>query len=60
MRTLGGGICKDSLDFGRRFARIHETLGEDSQGFVRLCKRIQRGLRERIHETLEKDSQGFV
>ena len=28
-------ICKDSRDFGRGFARIHETLGEickDSQG----------------------------
>ena len=45
-------ICEDSSDFGRggfaslwsRFMRIHETLGEDSQGFVR------------IHETLGEDS----
>ena len=29
-------IHKDLQDFGRGFARILETLGEDSQGFVRL------------------------
>ena len=27
---------KDSLDFGRGFARICETFGEDLQGFARL------------------------
>ena len=28
-------IREDLRDFGRGFARIHETLGEDSQGFTR-------------------------
>ena len=32
--------------------RIHKTLGEDSQGFMRHW--------ERIHKTLGEDSQGFV
>ena len=31
--------------------RIHETLGEDSQGFVRLWRGFAR-----IHETLGEDS----
>ena len=52
--------------------RIHETLGEHLQGFVRICK-TGRGftgicedlqgfvrLRERIHETLGEDLQGFA
>ena len=33
-KTLGED-CKDSQDFGRGFMGIHETLGEDLQGFVR-------------------------
>ena len=36
-------ICGDLQDFGRGFARIHETLGEDSWGFAS------------IHETLGED-----
>ena len=63
------------LDFGRGFARIRETLGEDSQGFMRLweriCKDIGRGsfggdlqvfVRgfARIRETLGDDLQGFA
>ena len=35
--------------------RIHETLGEDLWGFVRLWERIRAG----ICETLEEDSWGF-
>ena len=41
-------ICKDWQDFGRGFARIRDTLGEDLQGFVR------------IYKTLGEDSQGFM
>ena len=48
-------ICKDSetlgedlQEFGIGFARIQETLGEDSQGFAK------------IHETLGEDLQGFM
>ena len=33
-------IHKYSQDFEREFARIRKTLGEDLQGFVRLCERI--------------------
>ena len=50
--------------------RIGKTLGEDSQGFVRLWERIcedsqdfGRGLArlwERIGKTLGEDSQGFA
>ena len=42
--TLG----EDSRDFGRGFARIHKTWGEDLQGFVRICN------------TLGEDLQGFA
>ena len=38
--TLGEdsrGLCEDSQDFGMR---IHETLGEDSWGFMRICKTL--------------------
>ena len=31
---------RDSRDFGRGFVGIRETLGEDSQGFVRIWERI--------------------
>ena len=58
-------------DFGRGFARIRETLGEDLQGFTRLwemiCKDFVRLCKERdfgedlqgvrIHETLGEDSR---
>ena len=49
----------------RGFARIRETLGEDSQGFVRLWERIRiRGfarLWERIHKDLREDfGRGFA
>ena len=37
-------IRKDSRDFGRGFARIRETLGEDLQGFVRIWERICKDL----------------
>ena len=37
-------------DFGRGFARIHKTLGEDLQGFVRFV---------RLWERIRKDSQDF-
>ena len=30
-------ICKDLRDFGRGFMRIHEILGEDVWGFMRIC-----------------------
>ena len=54
--TLGeDSICKDLLDFGRGFARICETLGEDSQGFVRLWERKQGFAR-----LWDKDLQGFM
>ena len=49
-------IRKDSRDIWRGFARIRETLGEDSQGFARLWERIL----ARIRETLGEDSQGFA
>ena len=55
-------IRKDSQDFGRGFARIRETLGEDSQGFARLWERIRKDSRDlgrgfaRIHETFGEDS----
>ena len=45
---------------------IRETLGEDSQGFVRLWERIHKDLRDfgrgfaRIRETLGEDLQGFA
>ena len=39
-------ICKDLRDFGRGFTRIRETLGEDSQGFVRLWERIREDSRD--------------
>ena len=60
------GICKDSQDFGRGFARICETLGEDSQGFTRLWERICKDWQDfgrgftRICETLGEDLQGFT
>ena len=50
------------LDFGRGFARIRETLGEDSQGFETLGEDLQdigRGS-VRSHETLGEDLQGFA
>ena len=37
-------ICKDPQDFGRGFMRIHETLGEDLQGFVQLLESIHEDL----------------
>ena len=52
-------ICKDSVVFGRVFARIRKTLGggfgrirKDLEGFVRLW--------ERIYKTLGEDLQGFM
>ena len=45
---------------------IRETLGEDSQGFVRLWKRIHKDSRDfgrgfaRICKTLGEDLQGFA
>ena len=63
-------------DFGRGFARIHETLGEDSKKFMSLWDRIrdfERGFAKirkdsrdfgrgfaRIRKTLGEDSQGFA
>ena len=54
-------ICGNLQEFGRgfmrihktlwRFTRIHETLGEDLQGFTSLL--------ERIHETLGEHSGDF-
>ena len=49
-------MAEDLQDFGRGFASIHATLGEDLQGFVRLWERICK----KIRESLEEDSQGFV
>ena len=55
-------IREDSRDFRRGFARIRETLGEDSQGFARLLERIRKDSQDfgrgfaRIHETLGEDS----
>ena len=46
--------------------RIHETLGEDLQGFARLWERICKDFQDfgrgfaRICETLGEDSQGFA
>ena len=46
-------------DFGRGFARIHETLGEDSQGFATLgedftrIREIWERIWERIRKTLD-------
>ena len=62
------GICEDLRDFGRGFTRIHETLGEDLWGFMRLLERICWGfvrqgfarLWERICDTLGEDSWGFA
>ena len=45
---------------------IHETLGLDSLGFMRLWERIHEDLKDfgrgfvRIHETLGEDLQGFM
>ena len=52
-------ICKDSQDFGRGFARIHESLGEDLQGHfdLRLWERICKDCKDK---TLGEDLQGFV
>ena len=55
---------KDLLDFGRGFARICESLGEDSQGFgetleedlERICKTLEEDLRRRICGRTCKDS----
>ena len=48
---------EDLQDFGRGFARICETLGENSQGFARLWESIHKDSHwERIHE----DLQGFA
>ena len=55
-------IRKELQVFGRGFARICETLGEDSQGFVRLwIQKIRKDLQgfARIRETLGEDLQGF-
>ena len=55
---LPKSIRKDSRDFGRGFARIRETLGEDSRGFVRIV-----GLWERIRgdsRDFGRDLQGFA
>ena len=53
---------EDSQDFGRGFARICETLGQDLQGFVRLGKKIRKDIQgfARIRESLGEDLQGFV
>ena len=46
--------------------RICETLGEDSEGFVRLWERIHKDSRDfgrgfaRIRDTLGEDLQGFA
>ena len=42
-------ICKDLQDFGRGFARICETLGEDLQEFAGF-----------IHGTLGENLLGFI
>ena len=49
-------------DFGRGFARICETLGQDLQGFVRLWKKIHKDIQgfARIRESLGEDLQGFA
>ena len=41
---FGRGILKDLESFGTGFAGFHETLGEDSQVFARLWKRICKDL----------------
>ena len=53
------GIQEDSQDFGRGFAVICETLGEDLWGFMRLWERILEDLQgfTRIHKTLGEDSR---
>ena len=57
-------IRKDShsRDFGRGFARICKTLGEDSHGFMRLWERICKDLRDfgRGFARICEDLQGFV
>ena len=45
-------IHEDLQDFGRGFARIHETLGEDLQGFMRLW--------ETLGEDLQDFGRGFA
>ena len=50
-------------DFGRGFARICETLGQDLQGFVRLWERIHaEDLSDfgRGFARITEDLQGFV
>ena len=55
-------------DFGRGFARICETLGQDLQGFVRLWKKIRdsKTLGEDLSDfgrglaRITEDLQGFV
>ena len=50
-------ICQD---FRRGFARIHETLGEDLQGFVRLGERIRKDCKDlQGFGTLGEDLQGL-
>ena len=59
---LSDRISTDSRDFGREFARICKTLGEDSQGFTRLWERIRKDFQDfgrgfaRICKTLGEDS----
>ena len=56
-------ICKDLLDFGRGFTSIHETLGEDSQVFVRIWEKDSQGIArlcERICKDLKDFGGGFV
>ena len=45
-------------DFGRGFARIYETLGENLQKFVSLRDRIRDFAR--IHEDLQDFGRGFA
>ena len=49
-------ICKDLPDFGR--GRIHKTLGEDLQGFMRIRKTLGEDLQgfTRLWERIHKDS----
>ena len=44
LEDFGRGSHKNLQDFGRGLTRICESLGEDSQGFARLCERIYKDL----------------
>ena len=50
---------KDSLDFGRGFARISKTLGEDLQRLARICQTLREYLQgfARLWERIREDLQ---